>query len=93
MFLQESSGIAQVVFPLESEGNSLITLNTVGHEVGKMTFRLQIFLSLRLMSPSCLLVLTFLKIHAFFCKVNGFMCQHGKDTVLGIYEPWNCSFL
>jgi hypothetical protein len=37
MFLQESSGIAQVVFPLESEGNSLITLNTVSHEVGKMT--------------------------------------------------------
>jgi hypothetical protein len=35
MFLQESSGIAQVVFPLESEGNSLITLNIVSHERGK----------------------------------------------------------
>lgn len=35
MFLQESSGIAQVVFPLELEGNSLITLNIVSHESGK----------------------------------------------------------
>jgi hypothetical protein len=35
MFLQESSGIAQVVFPLKSEGNSLITLNIVSHESGK----------------------------------------------------------
>ncbi len=35
MFLQESSGIAQVVFPLELEGNSLTTLNIVSHESGK----------------------------------------------------------
>jgi hypothetical protein len=29
----------------------------------------------------------------FFCKVNGFMCQHGNNTLLGIYEPWNRSLM